>query len=237
MLDGTTVVNVILDDSLIVIVNDGVTSDGVTNDGVTNDGVTNDGVINDGVTSDGVTNDGVTNDGVILDDSTTLAVVFLAAMDVTVKDGVIALVSILVNVGVTSVLETALVSKVLETTTMLLIVACVTSMLLVVGEEVSIGMVDEIIGGLDKGDTVLVKDMMEIVSLVENPLPGSSDVESPLPINSDDGITLEVIITALLGVSNNVEATMLVSIPLPISSLLSALLSLLLYCSHVSSAE
>ena len=219
VLDGTTVVNVILVDSLMVIVNDGVI------------------------------NDDVTNDGVILDDSTTLVVVFLTALDVTVKDGVISLVNMLVKAGVTSVLETlleilletVLISKVLETTTMLLPVVCVTFMLLVAGKEVSIGMVDEIIGGLDKGDTVLVKDVMEVVSLklekVENPLPGGSDVESPLP-KSDDGTRLEVIVNALLGVSNNVEASMLVSIPLPISSLLSALFTLmLLYCSHVLSAE
>ena len=207
MLDTTTVVNILVD-SLIAIVNDGDI------------------------------NDGVTNDGVILDDGTTLAVVLNASLDVTVKDGVISLVIILVKTGVTSELETVPVSSVLETTKILLSVVSVIFMLLVIGEEVSIGMVDEIIGELEKGDTVLVKDMMEVISLklVENPLPSGSDVKSPLPINSD--VTgLEDIVTALLGVSNSVEASTLESIPLPSSSL-SALLSLsLLYCSHILSTE
>lgn len=49
------------------------------------------------IVNDGDINDGVTNDGVILDDSTTLAVVLNASLDVTVKDGVISLVIILVK--------------------------------------------------------------------------------------------------------------------------------------------
>ena len=208
MLDTTTVVNILVD-SLIAIVNDGDI------------------------------NDGVTNDGVILDDGTTLAVVLNTSVDVMVKDGVISLVIILVKTGVTSELERVPVSSVLETTKMLLSVVSVIFILLVIGEEVSMGTVDEIIGELEKGDTVLVKDMMEVISLklVENPLPSGSDVKSPLPINSD--VTgLEDIVTTLLGVNNSVEASTLESIPLPSSSLLSALLSLsLLYCSHILSTE
>ena len=190
------------------------------------------------IVNDGDINDGVTNDGVILDDGTTLAVVLNASLDVTVKDGVISLVIILVITGVTSELERVPVSSVLETTKMLLSVVSVIFMLLVIGEEVSIGMVDEIIGELEKGDTVLVKDMMEVISLklVENPLPSGSDVKSPLPINSD--VTgLEDIVTALLGVNNSVEASTLESIPLPSSSLSALLTLLLLYCSHILSTE
>ena len=190
------------------------------------------------IVNEGDINDGVTNDGVILDDGTTLAVVLNVSLDVMVKDGVISLVIILVKTGVTSELETVPVSSVLDTTKILLSVVSVIFMLLVIGEEVSIGTVDEIIGELEKGDTVLVKDMIEVISLklVENPLPSGSDVKSPLPINSD--VTgLEDIVTALLGVNNSVEASTLESIPLPSSSL-SALLSLsLLYCSHILSTE
>jgi len=168
--------------------------------------------------------EGNKDDNVILDDSTTLVVVFLVALNEKVEVGVISSLVVVVKLIVA----------------LLTVISDVCELIL----EVSIAIVDEMIGGLGKGDTdddktitVLVKDILGVASLklalVKNPLPSNSVVDIPG--------RLETSVATLLVVSNNVEARTLVSIPLPDpSSLLSSFLfSLLLsYCGgHIMSAE
>lgn len=191
----------------------------------------------------------IVNDGVIIDGSTGLVVLLIEVLNVTVKDGVKSM-DVLVKVGVNSIEDVLKIVLVLETTTILSLVlkVCVSSTLAVAVKlnaalliltsvvcklilELSVAIVDETIGRLDRGDIddkVVVKDMLGVTSLklrlVKNPLPSGSEVNSPLPINSDV-IRLEDVTTLLILVgNNNVEANKLVSIPLPGSSSLFTLL-------------
>lgn len=166
---------------------------------------------------------GTVDDDVTLDNAT-LVVMFLVALNDKIEDGVISSLVVVVKL-IVALLTT--ISDVCE-----LII------------EVSIAVIDEMIGGVGKGDTdddnklitVLVKDILGIISLklalVKNPLPSNSVVDIPARLVTS--------VATLLVVNNNVEASTLESIPLPDpSSLLSSYLFslLLLYCNgHIMSA-
>lgn len=199
---------------------------------------------NDSAVNDGEVNDCVANDGIMLDDRTTLVLV----SSVVVGDRA--------EVGVISIVETALVSIALENSTLLsvilkddvnsivaVVVELTAALLITTSEvckliaEVSVTMVDRIIGGLDKGDTneeILVNDILGMISLMISlvkspPLPSRSELPT-VDVTDSDTTELENIVKALI----------LSSIPLPRPSLSLSLLSLsLLYCisGHFVAAE